>query len=359
MLNVEMLPAGHGDALLVEYGMAPTIRRILVDGGPYYSYDDPGSLRERLHALTQEGNGEFELLIVTHVDTDHIDGIIRLLQDKALEGLVFKDIWFNGWKQIQKKATGVLAGKHGEYLGALLEHLDLPWNSHPKLQGAPLMVPESGDLPTFDLDGDAKITLLSPGPQELENLRKEWPKSLSAADFSPGDTAAALEQLKNRARYGPPKAVLGSKPDDSAANGSSIAVLFEYGDERALLAGDAWPQVLVRSLARWKEQHSEIPQVQYFKLAHHGSYGNLSKALIQSLRTKQYLFSSSSAYHGHPDQNTIRLILKHDIDGKPHLVFNYLSPSTKPWANPGSDAGYTVSFPTGVEWPSLIHDDLE
>ena len=50
-----MLAAGHGDALLVEYGDPAKPRRILVDGGPYYAYDDPGGLRLRLHALLAAG----------------------------------------------------------------------------------------------------------------------------------------------------------------------------------------------------------------------------------------------------------------------------------------------------------------
>jgi len=357
MLEVEMLLAGHGDALLVEYGEPGQPHRILIDGGPYYAYDDPGGLRERLHGLLQAGRNEFELLIVTHVDTDHIDGVIRLLQDPALAGLKFKDIWFNGWKHLQPEATGVLAGKHGEYLGALLEDLDLPWNTHEKLAGGPVMVPEEGELPTFDLDGNARLTLLSPGPKELDNLRKEWPKSLGTADFLPGDKDGALEQLRNRARYGPPKGVLGTKPDDSAANGSSIAALLEHGSERVLLAGDAWPQVLVRSLGRWSARHGGPPAVRDFKLAHHGSFGNQRKDLIRSVRTERYLISTSSAFFGHPDPETIRLIVKHDQheEGKvPELVFNYLSPSSERWVTQDEEQeqklGYKSSFPTGAVW---------
>ncbi len=359
MLDLEMLAAGHGDALLVEYGEPGKLRRVLIDGGPYYAYDKPGGLRQRLHALLTAGEHEFELLIITHVDTDHIDGVIRLLQDPELEGLKFKDIWFNGWRHLQRKATGVLAGKHGEYLGALLEDRGLPWNAHEQLGGGPVMVPEEGDLPTFELDGGARLTLLSPGPAELEKLRKEWPKSLGVADFRPGDTAAALAQLGHRARYGPPKGVLGTKPDDSAANGSSIAALLSYGGERVLLAGDAWPVVLARVLKRWAAKRGGPPAVRDFKIAHHGSFGNQSKDLIRSVRTQRYLISSSSAYFGHPDPETIRLILKHDqhqAGEVPELVFNYLSPSTERWATGDEDEeqqierGYTASFPTGAVW---------
>ena len=356
MLKLEMLAAGHGDALLIEYGGGGETRRILVDGGPYYAYDDAGGLRERLHALLQEGKGTFELLVVTHVDTDHIDGVIRTLLDPELDGLVFKDVWFNGWKHVDPDIRSRLAGKHGAYLGALLEHLGLPWNAHPRLSGGAVLVPDEGPLPVLELEGGARITLLSPGPAELTNLKKDWASSVAEAGFTPGDSAAALEQVMHRARYGPPKDKLGTRPDHSAANGSSIAFFLEVGDERLLLAGDAWPKTLTRSLRRWTEAHDgAVPEVRDLKLSHHGSYGNQSKALIKSVRAGNYLISSSSAFFGHPDPDTIRLILKHhDRSGgqDPSFVFNYLSPSSKPWADPDDQAerGYTAGFPTGFEW---------
>ncbi|BBX66544.1 ComEC/Rec2 family competence protein [Mycolicibacterium psychrotolerans] len=68
MFSVEMLPAGHGDCLWIEYG--DPVRRVLVDGGPYYSYKH---LRARIERLDPTDR-HFELLIITHVDADHIEG---------------------------------------------------------------------------------------------------------------------------------------------------------------------------------------------------------------------------------------------------------------------------------------------
>ena len=352
MLGLEMLLAGHGDALLLEYGQADDLHRILIDGGPYYSYDKPGGLRERLLALIDAGQGEFELLVITHVDSDHIDGVIRLLQDPAMTGLLFKDIWFNDWRQLQPEAVGVLAGVHGEFLGALLEDRQLPWNSHPKLGGGPVVVPDEGELPVLELTGTARVTLLSPGPAELANLRKNWAASVRRAGFSPGDRQAALKELAQRARYGPPQGVLGQEADDSPANGSSIAFLFEYEGRRLLLAGDAWPTVLEHSLTRYTNRHGEPVAVADFKLAHHGSFSNLSRRLIQMLSADHYLVSSSSQYYHHPDAEAIELILQNHRGGVPVLVFNYLSPQTKPFADVRlqRERGFTALFPTGARW---------
>lgn len=352
MLRVEMLPAGHGDALLVEYGDGEP-HRILIDGGPYFAYDDAGGLRQRLHELQEAGKGAFELLIVTHVDTDHIDGIIRLLQDDELKNIVFKDIWFNGWKHIQPEVTGKLAGAHGEFLGALLNKQGLPWNAHEKLNGGPVAVPRDGNLPTFGLKGGAELTLLSPGPDELDNLEKNWAASLKREGFSGGNTEAALKELATRARYGPPKGMLGRDRDNSAPNGSSIAVVIEHDGDRALLAGDAWAEVLERSVVRYQKDNRELLEVTDFKLPHHGSFGNLTKKLLRSIRAKRYLVSSSSQYYGHPDDTAIKLILKnHTGSNVPELVFNYESPKTIPWADKDRqrEEHYVAHFSGSARW---------
>ena len=73
--RIEMLPAKHGDALLVEYGDEQRTRRILIDGGPLGAYPE---VEKRLKQ-TPLGDQTVELLVVTHVDTDHVEGIIRMM----------------------------------------------------------------------------------------------------------------------------------------------------------------------------------------------------------------------------------------------------------------------------------------
>src|SRR5690606_36302877 len=119
MLRLEMLPAAHGDCLWLEYGDGHEVRRILIDGGPAHTYP---ALRERILHLPRSAR-RFELLIVTHIDADHIEGVIRLLQDAPALGLVFERIWFNGWEQLTRvpDPAGVpLGAVQGEYLSLLI-----------------------------------------------------------------------------------------------------------------------------------------------------------------------------------------------------------------------------------------------
>ena len=331
MFTIEMLNAGHGDALLVQYGDDSGTHRILIDGGPYRAYDDPGGLLERIQMLGEDER-TFELLVITHVDTDHIDGIITLLQEDQLD-LTFNDVWFNGWRHLNLAVEGQLGGKQGEFLGALLEHLELPWNQNEawaNTSGA-VVVPDNGDLPVAELPGGATATLLSPGPDQLKALHRDWEKAVKAADFDPGDRRDALEKLKERNDLRPRlgEGVLGTKKDTAEANGSSIAFVLEYNGHRLLLTGDAFGPVLEASGKRYATGRGGL-DVAAFKLPHHGSWSNLSPALLQLVETSTYLVSTDGKYFDHPDEDAMELILLHG-GPEPHLVFNYEQEQTKPW----------------------------
>ena len=337
-----MLQAAYGDSLLLEYGSPNHPRRILIDGGPWYRYE---ALTERLRKIP-ESQRELELLVITHIDADHIDGIIRLLQDDSL-GISFKDVWFNDWEHLQPRRSGVLGARQGEYLGALLDQKSLPWNE--ALGGKTVVVPESGVLPRLSVGG-AELVLLSPGPEQLDNLRRHWKKVLRKADFKPGDRDHALAELARKSRYGPPSGVLGLEPDSSEANGSSIAFMFSYEGKRLLLAGDAFAPVLERSLQRLHAEEGETSPVEAFKLSHHGSFSNITRKLVRLAGSRRYLVSTDGAYFKHPDQEAIQLILANHDGPRPELVFNYRTRFTEPWADEARQEreGYTASYTEGA-----------
>ena len=117
--------------------------------------------------------------MLTHVDADHISGVLPFFRTTRVQ---FGDVWFNGWPQLPKdhldpKFLGV---KQGEEYSLLLAERKLPWNL-PAKKGAkghpgPMWIPKSGKLPSIDLPGGMKLTLLSPGQSELEDLAKKWAK---------------------------------------------------------------------------------------------------------------------------------------------------------------------------------------
>ena len=97
MVRLEILPAAHGDAIWIEYGDPKKPRRIVIDGGPATSYE--AGLHRRLQLLPANDR-RIDLLVVTHIDTDHIDGPIILLQVAKKLKITVGEIWFNGWTQL-------------------------------------------------------------------------------------------------------------------------------------------------------------------------------------------------------------------------------------------------------------------
>jgi len=392
MFRIEMLPAAHGDSLWIEYGSGRDVHRILIDGGPAHAYP---ALRQRiLHLPAAERR--FDLLVITHIDADHIEGIIRLLLDAEALDCHFDRIWFNGRDQINAvpdPAGEALGGVQGELLGMLIADYEQRTGTKVWNLGFPDSLAAidrmKGALPVVDLPGDCRLTLLSPDFDRLLELKDNWAKELKAAGVHSGNIAQLRERLAKSRSLRPLGDVLGAEDDfdfeqpandetdidfadtlgrgtgepgadapfggdTSRANGSSIALLLEYPatkpEVRFLLAGDAWASVLETSLAGLLAPGARLA-IDGFKLAHHGSVANISESLLGRLKCSNYLVSTNGAIFGHPHARCVELLLKaHAGPGKARLHFNYLVASTETWSKKADQnaRGYLAFHPTGL-----------
>lgn len=331
--RIELLPARHGDCLWIEYGNDRDTHRLLIDGGPVSTYP---YLQKRIDRMPP-GDKTFELVVLTHVDADHVEGLVRLFADKPLPFAV-DEVWFNGWRQM-KQAHGLLGALQGEFLSALLANrVPRAW----KAEAPAWVIGNQGPLPTRKLAGGMQLTLLSPDPAKLAKMVKEWKAAVSESGIRPGDLEAAWRALAKKKQFLPKQGLLGTapdldkllraqfKPDQAVANGSSIALLAEYSDKSALLLGDAHPDVVARSLERLcKARGVSKLAVDAVKVAHHGSKANTNSALLQRVASPAYVISTNGDQFKHPDAPCIARILR---DGRPkRLYFNYKSTYTKPW----------------------------
>ena len=156
MFRVELLPAQQGDALWIEYGEPGSVHRILIDGGTPPSYQ---VVKDRIQALSATER-HFELCIVTHVDTDHIGGALKLLADRSL-GATFGDVWFNDQEVLPPCPDPRRGPIDGAILTRVLDGLGITPNR--AFDGNAVCVPEQGELPVRSLAGGMRLTLLSPG----------------------------------------------------------------------------------------------------------------------------------------------------------------------------------------------------
>jgi len=339
MFRIEMLPAGHGDSLLVEYGDAAAPYRVLIDAGPFYAYK---SVEQRISALASSGQ-TFQLFVITHIDTDHIDGAIKLLGAAPL-GINLRDVWFNGWPHLVPGRKEKRGPVQGEMLSALIEDR-LPWNG--AFGGQSVTTKSGKPLPTKTLDGGLTLTLLSPEWKELISLNDDWETEVRAAGLEPGSREKALEKLKKSPRYrprraGPPDihtlATSRFKEEKTKSNASSIAFLAEYQGRACLFAADAQPYRLVDSVQALLRQRDERRlKVDAVKLSHHGSRGNTSPELLGLLDCKHFLVSTNSAggfRSPHPHDETIARVIEGCGPGV-ELWFNYRTELTRPWGDQG------------------------
>lgn len=352
-MRIELLPAMNGDCILAEY---ISQHFILIDGGYVDTYQK--YLLPRLKEIAA-GGGVVDLIVVTHIDGDHISGIIKLLEEDELP-IEVHSIWYNGYRHVQSfaKISEVeeafihknickekqsdelkpVSAQQGCTLSALITRRGIKWNA--PVNGQAIKAPLSVSL------RDAIIHILSPGRGEIENLERFWKKRLikdgllnkahsekywdDAFEFSlsrdmPGfhfhekkvSKSYNLQEVKKEQYV----------PDNSVTNGSSISFVLETEGERLLFLGDAHSETVVNSLQSLYGKDNGPYKFDVVKLAHHGSYNNNSPELFNIIESDKWIISTNGDKYNHPDLPTLAHIITKCEGNK--LFFNYDLPVCK------------------------------
>lgn len=355
VFTIEALPASFGDALWIEYGEPGNTHHVLIDGGLAGTFSH---IETKIRQLKHERR--LDLLMVTHVDEDHIAGTVRLLGAVRDLGLRIDDVWFNGREHLDGKRVVLdkLGSKQGEFLTALIEKQTAKWNE--AFNGWPIEVTSGGKLPSHTLAGGMRLTVLSPERAQLAVMAEEWDKELVNVEDPPNwtDVDAVIAFLEKNRTLKPRDALGGSRnvqalakkpfdPDTAKANGTSIAVLAEFDGRAVLLGADAFAPVLSASIDRLlQERGLEQLSVQLFKVPHHGSAKNLSTDLLRKLACNNYLISTNGKRYEHPDREAVARIICHG-GRKPVIHFNYRSPINEVWDSEdmGQGRDYFARYP--------------
>lgn len=361
IFNIEMLPANEGDALWIAYAAeGEPLRHVLIDCGRSTAY------RAVANRMGDNPDLNLELFVLTHVDADHVMGAVRLLQDRRFGPERVKNVWYNGWPQLEGYESGVdiLGAQQGEYFGAVLIDREYAWND--RIDGGVVVLKEDAPLPSVTLDGDLKLTVLSPTPSKLAEMRERWIRDLGGQDdhrrIDPGDWERALEVLGTDRAHGPDVLSHEERPwppdiealaisdfdaDDSEPNGSSIAFLAEVGDKAILFTGDAHSPVLEAGIRRLLADRCEdVLRLDAYKMSHHGSARNNSLELAQLIDCPLYLVSTNGTKHHHPDHEALARMIWAQESGVT-FAFNYRSEESEPWEDEAvrQEFGYKVIYP--------------
>ncbi|HEV7889830.1 MAG TPA: hypothetical protein VGP08_04285 [Pyrinomonadaceae bacterium] len=339
VFTLEALNAQFGDALLLHYGDADAPKLIVIDAGPEGVYAN--SVRPRLEQLRGDSDEPLpiELLMVSHIDSDHVTGVVALSRDMlaAIDNDepapydVLK-LWHNSFDDIlgnkdagfaaldaavnassagdgtfpagfhlNEQAAAIVANvPEGRELKRNAVRLGIFVNEEP---GKLLMAPAQG---RFDVDmGDGlTLTVVGPSKPRLDALQKEWDAKLEhfGLGIPASESAATL--------------------DNSPPNLSSIVVLAEADGKRILLTGDARGDFVIDGLrsAGMLDDEGKI-HVDILKLPHHGSKRNVPPDFFSTVTADHYVISANGK-NDNPDIPTLKMIstARTDDDFTIHLT---------------------------------------
>jgi beta-lactamase superfamily II metal-dependent hydrolase len=335
MLNLHVIQARYGDSLILEYGTASTPRFLLVDGGANYVYKR--HLKGVLEGIRDDG-GELDLVVLSHVDRDHVTGLLDLTDDlqwqrvrEVPETISIGEFWHNTFSQtlgsdVRDRLIRVLdrAGRarsalvhsdktsrdiaQGDELTQAADNLRLPINPSDRFGPERIITVDQATEPIV-LDN---LTLRITGPNEtnLENLKEDWLEWLEEQEDRV--LVPDLREAERAAR----------SLDTRVPNLSSIMFLAEADGRTILFTGDGRSDHLEDGLeqAGLLDADGRL-HVDVLKLPHHGSKYNITEEFIQTVTADQYV-ASASGYHGHPHKDPLRWIVRaaHDQERAIEIV---------------------------------------
>lgn len=314
-MKIKFLQAFNGDSILVSFkDTKGKNRNILIDGGTPKTYQR--FLKPELEVLSE--SEYIDLLIVTHIDDDHIGGIKELYQDTKFDRSFIKEVWFNSgnllsdyFKEDRDKTREVNIIMDDQTDMSVDQGITLE-NSLIKEGKWKQTLIKFSEKP-FLFYG-SRITILSPSDIGLKKLHKKWETEIDKKvnmSNEHDDFSIPISELIER-KFTQDKAV---------PNGSSIALLFENTSGNVLLLGDSHPSVVIDSLKKLGYSDQNKLKVGVVKVSHHASKGNTKKELLSLIECEKYVISTDGNMHGLPDKESIARIIEHNPNCK--LYFNY------------------------------------
>ncbi|MBT2298498.1 AVAST type 1 anti-phage system MBL fold metallo-hydrolase Avs1a [Pseudomonas fluorescens] len=389
MLKLKMYPANKGDAFLVNANG----NHLLIDGGYASTYTD--YIAQDLAELSRQG-GRLSLVVCTHIDADHIGGLLTFFSTNGgpgNRGIDVDEVWHNSLRSLPCPATGPsltedttvleaikrrgfpippeqaadpISARQGSSLAKLLRSQGYHWNFG---DGSRCI---DRRCATLDLPHTVQLAVLGPSVARLESLRTFWLKDMQKFGYRGAAQSSdlvddAYEMWCAHAAQQPVSAGIQPiaanqelslaqvyKADTWIANGSSIALLLKAGRSTVLLLGDAWAEDMVEEL-KCRQPESGPLLFDAIKIAHHGSYHNTSVELLALVDAPCFLISTNGkGRHGHPHFEVLKEIVDRPASFERMLYFNYETAASRRLRNYSSKSGarFSVHVVEG-EWIDL------
>ena len=359
---IKTFESGAGDCIFL-------VMKDEMDNSCFHIMMDCNVLTDEIKAyIRDELYKRIDVLIVTHIDSDHANGITKLMRNPDFADMQIGMILFNGF-QPQTEQPQTLPQKTVEKLQTVAELLPptvdeafqktngmdaacliTELNKQPQWKAVwrqtPILAGET--MPLGNNEKWGRLRVLSPTQDAMDNLlhdvKLEYAKRLSSAppneDFLDQDKyyelMLRLAELRKRpsfARKTNAEAITKEKLNKSAkidaeengvtnANKASLAFCWEGGEEvkRILLMGDAVSSQVVNELNGIENGRIWFEAV---KVSHHGSKHNTSIELNTKVDSAHYFFTGGKDNEG-PDIETVaKIAMKPLADGVEQRGIHY------------------------------------
>lgn len=339
-MKITMLKAGYGDCFLIETKNNKGIPyNIFVDGGTGDSYD--GIEKNKDFILSYLKENKINLVVLTHIDDDHIKGIQRLFKDLLknkhiiLRQNIMKVIYNSPYatalylkktcvkpQKIEYKiSNGNISASSAQSVEQLLCNMD-------KLTYEVIIVDDKEIKSRINIsEYGINIKFLSPSKETLEDYYKQYEIDIRKAGKNKVDNGKG-NISKNKIMDGYKDTIEGlKKKTDCEAltvyNRASIAFLLEeeVTQERVLMLGDCDYDIVEKELRDLGYSKNNKLKLEYVKLSHHGSICTLKNSFLELIDCNKYLISTDGKRYNHPNKITLARIWNNNDNAK--FYFNY------------------------------------
>lgn len=309
VFTLEALNAGKGDALFLHWGPSrDEAVTAMIDGGVSGIYR--AHIGPRLDMLGDTVDLAF--VMVSHVDDDHIAGVIDLAQAMATTSpppATIQHLWHNSFHSLlSREHLDALPASLADKLHKVATKLDGKAPEGTVVaqsfgQGRTLAVKAEqlfndgtlatevnavfGGLVVAGAErnvGGMRLRVLAPDKDMLQDLADAWPDEDKDAD-------ARAQMVSDR----------------RVENLSSIAALVEFDKKSMLLTGDIRRDHLIEGVNTLLGSTTKKLRVNLLKLPHHGSAASIDEELFQRVVADHYVVSGNGE-HGNPHPSVIQML---------------------------------------------------
>lgn len=351
--------SGKGDCISLRLKNGEAYFNILIDCAMYTD--------EIKEFVEKDLNNHINLLIVTHIDFDHINGLCKMLRetrDLKIDKIFYNcyqlltgesivemtDVVKNDIEYLKRKlpkaiinTTAKINMEHASVLASLI--LSNPnWNDAWEKK----FYIHNETAPYYLGDCFGSLVFLSPTLEDIQTLDKKFGREYmrltkhraSNIPFEGRETlyelVTRLVQMKKKEREYIKKHKVGAVIDKytedkwerayafkptgiSEENMASIAFVWEYGDSRVLFMGDAEPELVKKGI---EKKYKQCHNFKAIKVSHHGSKHSTSVGLMNVADSTDYFITGGTS-SDKPSLEAITKIVDRKDDKRRTIHINY------------------------------------